>query len=355
MNAVDALLKKLMYAAGSRVKSKHVQAFVRYNSATKLRNLLRVELAIRRGETQGFGFPYILTVEPTNICNIACPLCPTGRGLVGREKQTLSFEGYRRIVDEIGRYVYLVNLQNWGEPLLNPETVDMVRYSHERRIFTTLSTNGNYAPRLNEKLVDAHLDHVTFAIDGSTQETYEQYRVGGRLDRALANLRDLLAARARRGARHPFVELQFLVFDHNRDDVPAIQKLARGIGVDGLLVRAANGPDNEENRRHFYTWDNEKGFCPRFWYTATISSDGGLTPCCNYFDAADDFGNVFETGFAAAWNGERYRRNRGHVSDREVAKLTPICRSCKIYDVAQASYPIYTTTSSPSTERVGSG
>jgi len=113
MNPLDAALKKLMYAAGSRVKSKHVQAFLRYNSAARLRNLLRVELAIRRGATRDFGFPYILTVEPTNICNISCPLCPTGRGLEGRAKQTLSFEGYRRVVDEIGRYVYLVNLQNW--------------------------------------------------------------------------------------------------------------------------------------------------------------------------------------------------------------------------------------------------
>jgi radical SAM protein with 4Fe4S-binding SPASM domain len=353
VNLFDATIKKLMYVAGMRVKNKHLQAFLRYNSFERLANLLRVELAIRRGRTHDFGYPYILAVEPTNVCNVSCPLCPTGRGLSGRTKQTLDFENYKRVIDEVGKYVYLVNLQNWGEPLLAPAVVDMIRYSHEKRIFTTLSTNANYAPRLNEQLVDAHLDHITFAIDGATQEVYEKYRVGGRLDRALGNLRGLLDARKKRGVKHPFVELQFLVFDHNRHEVPAIEKLAREYGVDGLLVRAANGPENERNRRSFYTWDNKKGFCSRFWYTATVSSDGGLTPCCNYFDGRDDFGNVFSTGFEKAWNDDTYRRNRENVAKRNVAELTDICKSCKVYDPNQASYPIYTEDASrPSTRNL---
>ena len=215
------------------------------------------------------------------------------------------------------RYVYLVNLQNWGEPLLAREIVEMVRYSHENRIFTTIATNGHYAPNLNGKRIDAHLDPITFAVDGSTQETCERYRIGGKLTRVVHNLRDLIAEREAQGVRRPFIERQFPVFDHHRSDVPTIRRLAADLGVDGLLIRAANAPDNESNRKKFYTWNDKKGFCARFWYTATISSDGGLNPCCNYFDRRDDFGNVFEEGFEKAWNGEVYRRNRSRVDARD--------------------------------------
>jgi len=350
MNRLDSTLKRLMYAFGSSVKGKHLRAFLTCNSATRLSNLLRVELATRLGRTGYFGYPYILTVEPTNVCNLQCPLCPTGKGLLGRPHQALTLESYKRVIDEIGAYLYLVNLTNWGEPLLVREIVEMIRYSHEQRIFTAISTNGNYAASLNAKLVDAHLDHMTVAIDGSTQELYEQYRVGGRLDRVADNVSALVAEKKRLGVAHPFIELQFLVFDHNRHDVPEIEALAERLGVDGLLIRAANSPVNEENRRKFYTWNDRKGFCSRFWYTATINSDGGLTPCCNYFDKSDDYGNVFETSFAEAWNGEAYRRNRRAAADRDVDELTSICRSCKVYDTEQQSYPIYTEGSSASTE-----
>ena len=333
MQMTDRLLKSLMYGFNSRVKAKHLYALLRYNSPAKMWNLGRVALGIALRRTSHFGYPFVVGIETTNLCNLECPLCPTGRGEVGRRKQSMTLARFQQVIDEIGRYVYVANLQNWGEPLLAKDVWRMIAYCHARRIYTAVETNGNYPESLNERLIDAHLDQITFAIDGSTQEIYEAYRVGGRLDLLLRNLRALLKRKAERDVAHPFVEIQFLVFEHNRDDLPRVRALAEELGVDGLLVRAANKPGNQLNARRHYMWRTGKNhFCDLPWRSAIINSDGGIAPCCRHFDRKDDYGNLFEDGgFEPVWNGEAFRKSRAAIAAVSRPDLHPICSTCHVF------------------------
>ncbi len=341
INFIDSLYKRLMYRLKLRTKSKHVAAFLLRNSLIKVWNLIRVSVAERLGETHNFGYPYILTMEPTNRCNLKCPLCPTGKGLVGRPIQSMAQDAHHRIIDEIGKYVYVINYQNWGEPTLAKELPKLIRYSHEHNIFTCLATNGHYKRALNDSLLESHLDHITFAVDGSDNETYSKYRHGGKLSLVIQNIRDLLQKRDQENLRYPFVELQFLVFEHNLHDLNKIQTMARGLKVDGLLVRAGEGPENESVLRQYYTWDTQKNFCSRFWYTATIASDGGVVPCCNYYYQCDDFGNISNTSFSDVWNNANFRQSRENVANKSIPQLHSVCRNCKIYNSEQKNFPIW--------------
>lgn len=341
MKVLDPLMKSLMYRFKMRAKSKHVAAFLLRNSPTKLLNLLKVSVAERHGTTHGFGYPYVLVIEPTNRCNLKCALCPTGKGQKGRPKQNMPLKTYRKIIDEIGNYVYVINFQNWGEPTLAKELPEMIRYAYDHNIFTCVATNGHYKPILNDAILDSHLDHITFAVDGSDNAIYTQYRHGGRLSVVTNNIRDLLQKRAHRKLRYPFVELQFLVFKHNVQDISNIRKLAQYLGVDGVLIRAGEGPENESLLNRYYTWDTEKDFCSRFWYTATITSDGGVVPCCNYFYKCDDFGNISSARFSEVWNNLSFREIREIVSKKDTLHLHKVCRSCKIYNRERSNFPIW--------------
>ena len=197
---VDSAFKRGMYALRTSVKNKHIRSFLRYSSYAKLRNLLRVEAAIRTGKIRDFGFPYMLTVEPTNRCNLQCPLCPTGKGIVGRAKQNLDLSAFYRLIDEIGRYVYMINFQNWGEPLLTKHVVSMIQYAHDKGICTTIASNGNYPPNLNRQLIESQLDFITIAVDGASQDTYQKYRVGGDLELVKHNLTELVSIRKKTGS-----------------------------------------------------------------------------------------------------------------------------------------------------------
>jgi hypothetical protein len=127
------------------------------------------------------GYPTHMTVDVTNICNLRCPLCPTGVGAPGREKGSMSFSLFKKIIDETGKYLISIDLFNWGEPLLNKETYKMIAYANKKHIVTSVSTNFNFlSEKLAEQLILSGLDILILSIDGASQESYEQYRVGCR-------------------------------------------------------------------------------------------------------------------------------------------------------------------------------
>jgi len=332
MKLLDNLIKKVMYSFNTSIKNKHIYAFFKYGSWKKFRNLLNVEIAILEKKTKNFGYPYMLTIEPTNICNLKCPLCRIGKGLIGRKKQNMHFKDFKKVVDEIGNYLYLINLYNWGEPLANPQIFDMIKYCHEKRMYASLATNGNYNTELNKKIIDSKLDHILFALDGSSKEIYGEYRVGGDFDLVVNNIKDLLKQRKIKKVRCPLIEIQFLVFKNNKRDIASIKKLARYLGVDGLLIRVGVAPGNEDIKKTYYAWDTKKGFCRRFWYCAVINCDGGVVPCCNFFYKKDDFGNVFSNKFYDIWNNSSYIHNRESILLKNFKKINKICKGCRKYD-----------------------
>lgn len=91
-----------------------------------------------------FGWPVYIQIEPTNICNLRCPLCPTGSGESDKKlpKQNMPLEMFKGIIDDLGDTLILIMLWGIGEPLINTETFEMIRYAKQRNIIVVLSTHG---------------------------------------------------------------------------------------------------------------------------------------------------------------------------------------------------------------------
>lgn len=91
-----------------------------------------------------WGYPIYLMVEPTNICNLKCPMCPSGNGEMTRALGKLNFKNYKKLIDDVGDYVLQVQLWNQGEPLINHSFLDFVKYANSKGIMTQTSTNGHF-------------------------------------------------------------------------------------------------------------------------------------------------------------------------------------------------------------------
>ena len=112
------------------------------------------------------GYPTHLFVDVTNICNLRCPLCPTGAGTLNRKKGSMPLETFKKIVDEMHRYLISIDLFNWGEPLLHKHVYDMIRYAHNHHIVTSVSTNFNYFSELINSYYQAWFRfHPEIAVD----------------------------------------------------------------------------------------------------------------------------------------------------------------------------------------------
>lgn len=288
-----------------------------------------------------WGSPPIVMIEPTNICNLKCPLCPTGNNTLKRAKGYMDFAVFRKIIDEIYKTAFMVVLWNQGEPYLNKDFSKMVKYASDHGLFTLVSTNGNidYDP---EEIINSGLDSMIISLDGTTQETYNKYRVNGKLDKVLENAGKIVEARKKLHRKNPLLRWQFLVMKHNEHELDEIQKMASELGVDNLELKSIQIyakediynflPQNPKYRRYKVKGDNFelkfgiKNRCRRIWTNAVVNWNGDVAICCFDKDGEYPVGNVMETDLKKLWKNKSIMKIRNQIlKDR---KQIPICRNC---------------------------
>jgi MoaA/NifB/PqqE/SkfB family radical SAM enzyme len=199
----------------------------------KWANYLLVEYQMARGHSLMLGRPYWLAVDPTNFCQLQCPFCPTGAGRGVRDKAALTLEHFERFIGQVGPYVIHIDMMNWGEPTLNKELPGMISCAKRHDIEVKVDSNLNdLSEAMADGLVRSGLDVLSVSIDGASQETYEKYRVNGKLDSVIDNVRKIVRKKKELGSSTPLLIWQFLVFKHNEHEVELAQKMARELGMD---------------------------------------------------------------------------------------------------------------------------
>lgn len=292
------------------------------------------------------GYPCMLQVEPASLCNLACPLCPVGRRELKRPYRNMTLPEFRGIIDDMDRWLMLVVLWDWGEPFMNPELPDMIRYATERDIRTVTSTNAHFLRDEGyvESVLRAGLSTLILAVDSLSPASYELYRRNGRLDQAMEGIRKVIALKRRTGAR-TLLNLRMVVMRQNEHEVPPLRRLARQLGVDRFTVKTLNPscgstsmdgdlvPRRRAHQRYAYVPGTLQRIripvdCQRVWWMANIFSNGDVVPCCYDYNAANRLGNVFETPLSRLWTAAEYRALRERVSTQRDA--IPVCRDCGI-------------------------
>jgi len=291
-------------------------------------------------------------IDPINYCNLRCEVCPTGKRVLGREAGRMPLKFFKALVDEVGSYIYFLNLYNWGEPLLHPRIFDMIEYAAYAGISVRVSTNLNL---LNQKdipsLITSGLEELLVDFDGSTQEIYEQYRVGGDLNTVIDNIRLIVAKKQKMGSPFPLVTARALVTKVNEFQIPEIADLAESIGVDRFetspIYVNANRPSDIEkwlpatsSRRLRSTSRPETPKkCDQLWLNLTVSWDGGVFPCCWFHQKSYDFGNVTEgRGIRDIWNNEHFVKTRSYLAGQSSTPPSTICARCKGYPEYEYMY-----------------
>ncbi len=311
-------------------------------------NRVTLRLSYRLGLVHVPGLPRILMIEPTNECNLRCPLCPTGAGTLKRPKGYLAFELYERILAELDGALERLMLYNYGEPFLHPRIFDLIALARRAEIHTRISTNGLVFLRARhaDLLISSGLNHLRVSLDGVTDDTYRQYRIGGQLGRILEGVR-LLQQRKRELERNkPAVELQFIAMRHNEHELPAVRQLAHELEV-SLRVKTVGlgdvkqGPARErwlpeqvslrryrENGGQLVLIQEDRGrfVCDHPWHRLVVNWDGQVTPCCYDRHGRYAFGNAAE-GLRTVWNGERLRRFRQAIRSSSPPAL---CQRCAV-------------------------
>ncbi|MBL7994719.1 radical SAM protein [bacterium] len=286
----------------------------------------------------------MLMLEPTNICNLRCPLCITGSDQMTRPDGVMELTNFRKLMDEVGDYLIHLTLWSQGEPFVNRNFTEMIRIAKAKGIKTMTSTNGHFLIENAEKIVNSGLDVLIVAMDGASQQTYEKYRINGNFEKVKNGMKSISEAKKRLNSKTPEIELQFIVMKHNEHETDAIRSLAYECGAQVISIKTAQVytekqaaeflPTHEKYRRYeldangkIKTKLKEINFCRWVLLCPVINWDGTVSPCCFDKNAEYGLGNVFSNGgLKKIWKSEPYANFRQQIFTNR--KDIPICSNC---------------------------
>ena len=344
-------LDKILYEFDFNEKQRSMsRALYSHGLWVKLSNYILTDAQKARKDACLFGYPYWLVIDPCNLCNLSCPFCPTGQKREVRTKGKIKLDDFKAVLDKLGPYLIHIDLVNWGEPLLNENIFDMVKYAKQYSMDIKIDTNLTCLNEAGaEKLVKSGLDKIVVSMDGLNEDTYSKYRVGGNFKTVMDNLKLLLKKRKELRSPKLYITWQFLVFRHNEHEINNAIKMGKKLGIDHVgITKAFIGdkdwiPLNQEysnynvdridkselTSEHFKVFDN--AFCNWPWEAIAINTNGSVSVCCSVEEEKDDFGNIFDQPFEELWNSEKYQDARAYIKNRKDEKRDAknICIGCK--------------------------
>ena len=326
--------------------------------------------------------PKVVFIEVTNRCNLLCQTCP--RTYFEREPlKTLSLHEFISIAEQFPQ-MQRASLHGIGEPLLNAELPEMIRYLKERKVEVIINSNGTLlTDEWQRKLIESGLDQYRCSIDGATDETYARIRGAALLPKLKKGLQGLVKTKERLEMATPGISIWCVATRENLQELPDLLRLASALGVPEVYVQRmvyfAREPDQQYGMARdgiaiFGKEDNieqhildectrlssELGIkflaaggrdpinslaaartsdfspwqaCMRPWTTAYITVNGNCLPCCISPFATDHYenlilGNIFERTFTEIWNEPQYRKFRTDFLSEHPHQA---CTSCGVY------------------------
>lgn len=292
------------------------------------------------------AMPVAVKIDISPMCNLSCTVCVHAdpNGSTGLEKQVfdpkhrMSVAQFKKIIDEIKGTTAAVSLYYIGDPLVHPDLDEMCSVARDAGLNVHVSTNFSFAlsdERL-KRMINSGLTHLSICVDGLSQQKYEMTRVGGKIDRVLNNLERICRIRREMKVDFPKIEVQYIKFQHNLDEIEKAQQVVESYGVDQFTHfwgSLHNYVDHDPGTFEVMGPNPKKALPQCYWphSSVLIKYNGDVIPCCTYrigqqYTEVDDprvMGNVFKTSLREVWNGEKYRQARRMVSNPQVVNKDP--------------------------------
>ena len=315
-----------------------------------IEELLNLLLAGRK-----LPLPRIVHIEPVgNMCQLKCPLCPVGREMLKQDRTMMSMDTYRVILDKLP-FVKTIELYRSGEPFINPALCEMTRYASDRNIKVIVSSHFSFPKpdQFFEEIVKSGLDRLVISLDGASQESYSQYRIGGNYDLVISNIKKLIEAKKRLHSSKPEIIWQLLVNKFNEHEIAAAQDISGRLGI-ALDLKPISLADNEpdvgqqgtiqerkdkwlpQNPAHIsdcykgeYRYPLSPGICTELFTRAVVTADGKVLPCCEIWDNDSMFGDLLTEAFKDIWYSQKYLAARARfLNKHSTPRVQSACFKC---------------------------
>jgi radical SAM protein with 4Fe4S-binding SPASM domain len=303
--------------------------------------------------------PKAYKIETIRICNLRCPICVDITKNLSKVK--MSLETYKKILAQIPTGSR-IDLYGYGEPFLDPDIEEMLTLAKKKKHEICISSNLNIKTSIIEKILNTGLDIINVSLDGTTQETYEKYRVRGKIDLVFENIKVINKIKKDLNQEYPLIVWQFIVNRYNEHQIEDATIMARELGIElqlmpmGFSQRMLDDPYSEEQIEELkkewlpknpdyidpfflgktdFKRDNLQR-CYWLWEYMTIYVDGMVMPCCKLTLPEQSFGDFNEDNLLDIWNNEHFRSSRDLFITNNIKNCIAKCKDCDNYPFIDA-------------------
>lgn len=287
-----------------------------------------------------------LIIEPTNKCNLSCPVC-----FHSRCSGTLVPEGFMEpaLFDEIlakcAGSVKSISLHFRGEPLLHPGLAAFIALCKQRSFHVCVTTNGTLLDEgLMKELVMAGLDRLTIDYDDIAENDYEAIRGVKGAGAILEKIAALQALKDRLGRSSPEIVVKALNRGHEIKAVAAYLKRLRQRGISGKaeISDCFPWPNMKMNVDFPCAPAARPRVCGMFYQPLALTWQGTILPCSYDYAQEGSLGNIRDfKNLGEVYGLPAYRAFRRRLLLKQYDKQAP-CRACllPVLRLTERQYPL---------------
>ena len=273
-------------------------------------------------------FPLHLDIEASCVCNLRCSFCATNYKLIGGKEGFMSFDTFKKIIDEgaeHGLCAVKLNSCERGEPLLNKSLPKMIAYAKNKGIMDVyFNTNATLLTRdIGEKIIKAGLDRISISFEGTTADVYEKYRVGASFEKVVKNIKDFIKLRKEMNVEKPLVRIQTVALPELDPTLKEYKKFWEEIVDEISFIDFRDYSPKEHNLS--YDWA-----CSYLWQRMLVTWDGTIAFCQRDYFNSLKLGNVNNgDSIRSAWKGKAMNHAR-ELHQKSRSHEIELCRGCDI-------------------------
>ena len=290
------------------------------------------------------AIPICVYIDVTNRCNFTCPWCPTGENLETNEgRGFMSPDLFKKIVDDLKtlvskhqKKVKSLNMFWMGEPLLNKNYFEMVRYAKDANIAEAIitTTNGSIINESHaKKFVESGVDFIVVSFYGKNDQEYKTVNRNIGFNNICKNTRKVIEARESANSNTPKIAAKFFEKDDKLHDL-LVKKLKC---VDSVGVESPFNWSQEFTEQTNKTVKVENmgpmEICPSPWFVMSIGWKGHVGVCCADWKYEINVGNIQTQSVEEVWNGEKRVELLKKISEMRYEEI-PSCKGCTYYKIS---------------------
>lgn len=302
--------------------------------------------------------PSRVIIDPINLCNLSCPLCPTGMKKLSLKQGTMKAKTFEKILFNL-LSVKKIILFNWGEPFLNPDIFEIIKMAKKAGKLVEIHSNFSLKRNLAflKQIIDSSLDELVISLDGASQETYQKYRRGGNFNLVIDNIKKLKSLQKKMGEHTPNIAWKFIVNKYNENEIEKAIKMANQLEIPVFFVPIGLTDDLPDLKRNNLgsLGENKKKWLPlkrkefilaryksrqqyplfnqtcQFLFNyPTVNIDGKVLPCCLTVSKRAVFGDLLKESFEKIWYNDNFQYSRSLFLREQYNGRRPhtICVDC---------------------------